>query len=160
MNKGECESMGGEWVESYRKEDGTHVKSFCRRNNHNKIDKKNMENKALIKRQNKKFAESLVYDYLPDVNVKWLDNEQFFNKADKNDDIIQPENHKIFMNKRWLNYENHDQKAVFHSAVAGLISEYQTKQKYGKEWYLNKEAQNYNTEKFNNIIKTEKYLKL
>lgn len=40
MNKGECESMGGEWVESYRKEDGTHVKSFCRRNNHNKIDKK------------------------------------------------------------------------------------------------------------------------
>ena len=31
MNKMECDEIGGEWVDAYHKEDGTYVKSFCRR---------------------------------------------------------------------------------------------------------------------------------
>jgi len=31
MNKEECEEIGGEWVSSYRKDDGTVVSPFCRK---------------------------------------------------------------------------------------------------------------------------------
>ena len=30
MNKSDCEALGGEWVDEYRKSDGTIVKSYCR----------------------------------------------------------------------------------------------------------------------------------
>ena len=42
MNKEECKAIGGEWVSSYRKKDGTLVKSYCKSHeyvNNKKIDK-------------------------------------------------------------------------------------------------------------------------
>ena len=30
MNKSDCESLGGEWINEYRKKDGTMVRSYCR----------------------------------------------------------------------------------------------------------------------------------
>ena len=30
MNKEECESIGGEWIEGYKKSDGKYVRSYCR----------------------------------------------------------------------------------------------------------------------------------
>lgn len=31
LSREECEHMGGEWVTSYHREDGTYVKPFCRK---------------------------------------------------------------------------------------------------------------------------------
>lgn len=116
MNKEECKAIGGEWVQSYRKKDGTLVKSYCK--SHKYVDnKKTNKNEKQKKNQQiilNQLENTIKMDDLEDARVELysLDGVMFdskynyingkYNYGDKEDEEYYkyecPEEYRILKN--------------------------------------------------------------
>lgn len=145
MNKEQCEEIDGEWVNAYTTKDGIYVRSFCRQRNHKSGTGRKID--PALMHKNKKLVKDLINKHLPGVKIEWVNNKQWLQDS-LDDNIYQIDKNKIVMNKYWINGFNiYDDRKM----IAESIADYKTIQKYGKEWYKNRDAHKYEMDKENEI---------
>ena len=92
MNKFDCESLGGEWVKEYRKNDGTLVRGYCRPPQHatqNTYNRDEMEKRKALKADQQAILNQLLKSVrmfdLDDAQMELEDFKHAIENGDQND---------------------------------------------------------------------------
>ncbi len=111
---------------------------------------------AEISVRNKKFAESIIHKYLPNVVVRWVEPKRFI-KLDARDEAVRPDIHTMYMDKGWLSISpNSSERNWFEVAIVSSIAAYEATKKFGKHWNFTKKGEELEGRREEQILKREK----
>ena len=111
---------------------------------------------AEISVRNKKFAESIIHKYLPNIVLKWAESKKFI-KLDAHNEVMRPSAHIMYMDKEWLSISpNSSERNWFEVAIASSIAEYEATKKFGKYWDYTNEGKEWEGRREKQILKREK----